>query len=248
MRLRGSACMAGLIGLTAADMEVQDALGAVRWAYDGEWVPHPVVRLTTTLPVAVTAADGVREVVRARWGFPVGAGRPVGNCRDDRLHESRMWASMYGKSHCLFAATGIYEMTQQGGKKQSWWFRRRDGRPIVMPGLVSERTIRHADGTTSRRLCAGIITTAPSAFFSRFHDRQVCALEPEEMDAWMAGGDPDGLAPLLHPPAPGSWEAVPVDARIFAKGIRELDDLLPVGDAILDDGHTPARQSTLGGF
>lgn len=39
--------MAGLIGLTASDMEVQDATGAVRWAYEGKGMicanPEPVV-------------------------------------------------------------------------------------------------------------------------------------------------------------------------------------------------------------
>ena len=45
--------MAGLIGLTAADIDIQDALGAARWEYDDKWVPHPVVRLTTTLPIAI---------------------------------------------------------------------------------------------------------------------------------------------------------------------------------------------------
>lgn len=247
--------MAGLIGLTSADLDVQDATGAVRWAYEGEWVPHPVVRLTTTLPVAVNGEDGVREIVRARWGFPVGPGRPVGNCRDDRLTESRMWASMYGKSHCLFVATGIYEMTTDAaGKKHSWWFRRSDGHPIVMPGLVSERSVQVGDGAPVKRLCGGIITTEPSPFFGAFHNRQVCVLEPAEFDAWMAGGDPEELRSLLHTPQPGAWEAVPIDGRIFGKGRREMEDLQPVGKPVVDrgDGALPdlgasgARQMTLG--
>ncbi len=247
--------MAGLIGLTSHALDVQDATGAIRWAYEGEWVPHPVVRLTTTLPVAVTADDGARQIVRARWGFPVGGGRPVGNCRDDRLTESRMWASMYGKSHCLFVATGIYEMTKDAaGNKHSWWFRRSDGHPIVMPGLVSERSVRYGDEPPVKRLCGGIITTEPSPFFGAFHNRQACVLEPEELDAWMAGGGPDELRSLLHTPAPGAWEAVPVHDRIFAKGRREMEDLQPIGTPLRDpgDGSFPdlarsgSRQTTLG--
>lgn len=247
--------MAGLIGLTSSDIDVQDALGAVRWAYEGEWVPHPVVRLTTTLPVAVTAEDGLREVTRARWGFPVGGGRPIGNCRDDKLTESRMWSSMFGTSHCMFASTGIYEMTKDAaGRKHSWWFRRTDGHPIVMPGLVAERKVQYGDEEPLKRLCAGIITTEPSPFFAAFHNRQVCVLEPSEFDAWMAGGEPEDLRQLLHTPAPGAWEAVPVDDRIFAKGRREMEDLVPIGPPVIDpgDGSLPdmkgsgARQMTLG--
>lgn len=233
--------MAGLIGLTAADIDVQDALGAVHWNYDGEWVPHPVVRLTTTLPVAVDTEAG-RTVVRARWGFPVGGGRPIGNARDDRLTESRMWKSMLGKGHCLFAATGIYEMIKTEGSKQSYWFRRRDGRPIVMPGLVGERNM---DG--EKRLCGVIITTAPDDFFAQYHDRQVCALDAEGADAWMAARDVDDCIALLAPPPNDAWEAVPVDDRIFAKGRREMEDLVPVGEPERwgDTPRPSSRQATL---
>ncbi len=214
--------MAGLIGLTANDMEVQDALGAVHWDYQGQWAPHPVVRLTTTLPIAVQSE--VREIRRARWGFPVSAGRAVGNCRDDKLTESPLWASMFGKRHCMVAATGIYEMVRENGIKTSYWFRRRDGRPIIMPGLVSERNIEG-----HLRLCCGIITTQPNQFFGRFHDRQVCVLEDDEMDAWMAAGHPGDMRRLLHAPADEDWEAVPVDNRIFQPGRRIMSDLQPLG-------------------
>jgi len=215
--------MAGLIGLTSSDIEVQDATGAVRWAYEGEWVPHPVVRLTTTLPAAITAADGVREVRRVRWGLPVGP-RPVGNARDDKLVASPLWSKMLGTGHALFVSSGIYEMVQGPDGKRSYWFRRRDGRPIVMPGLVAPRRL---DG--EERLCGAIITTAPNRFFGRYHARQVCSLEPDRLDDWM-GADAQTALDLLRPAPEDAWEAVPVDDRIFAKGRREMDDLVAVGE------------------
>jgi putative SOS response-associated peptidase YedK len=217
--------MAGLIGLTASDIEIQDALGARRWEYDGDWIPHPVVRLTTTLPIAVNR-EGGRTIVRARWGFNVGPGRPIGNARDDRLTSSRMWSAMLGKSPCLVAATGVYEMVREP-EKTSYWFRRRNQEPIVMPGLCGERTVKG-----EKVVCAAIVTTDPNPFFKRFHNRQVCSLAPEEVDAWMSQGDPDSLIKLLHPPADGEWEAVPVDDRIFKPGRIELEDLVPVGEPV----------------
>lgn len=217
--------MAGLIGLTAADIDIQDALGASRWEYDDTWIPHPVVRLTTTLPVAVSRPEG-RTIVRARWGFDVGAGRPIGNARDDRLTESRMWKAMLGKSHCLVATTGIYEQVKKP-KKQSYWFRRRDGKLIVMPGLIGERGVKG-----EKRLCAAIVTTDPNDLFKKFHNRQVCALSPEEADAWMRGGAHDTVTALLHAPANDEWEAVPVDDRIFKHGRIETEDLIEVGPPV----------------
>ncbi|MBI4393489.1 MAG: SOS response-associated peptidase family protein [Euryarchaeota archaeon] len=215
--------MAGLIGLTAADIDLQDILKAPRWEYDGEWIPHPVVRLTTTLPVAVQKPD-VRTIVRARWGFDVGAGRPIGNARDDKLLESRLWGSMFGKSHCLVASTGIYEMIEVEGKKESYWFRRRDKKPIVMPGICG---MRHAKGED--RLCAAMITTEPNDFFGEYHDRQVCTLSSREMDAWLSNGEPKGFMKLLHAPENDEWEAVPVDGRIFRPGRVEMEHLVEQG-------------------
>lgn len=217
-------CMAGLIGLTSSDIEVQDATGAIRWAYEGEWIPHPVVRLTTTLPAAVTAEDGVREIQRIRWGFPVGP-RPVGNARDDKLQESPLWSKMLGTGHALFVSTGIYEMIQTPHGKQSYWFRRRDGQPIVMPGLVAERTLKDR-----KTLCGAIITSEPNALFGRYHARQVCSLEADQLDAWM-DADADTAMDLLAPADDAALEAVPVDSRIFGSGRREMEDLVPIGES-----------------
>ncbi|MHB8633106.1 MAG: SOS response-associated peptidase [Thermoplasmatota archaeon] len=218
--------IAGLIGLTSSDIDLQDALGVEKWEYEGPWVPHPVVRLTTTLPIAVNK-DGKRTAVRARWGFPVGAGRPVGNARDDKLATSPMWGAMVARSPCLVACTGVYEKADVEGKKTSLWFRRHDGKPIVMPGLCAPRNL---DGEA--RLCCAIVTTTPNAFFARFHDRQVCTLDRAEADRWMAARDAGTARALLHAPALEEWEAVPVDDAIFQPGRRELEHLRPVADPL----------------
>jgi len=136
-----------------------------------------------------------------------------------------MWSKMLGRQHCLVASTGIYEMVKTEAGKQSYWFRRQDGRPIVMPGLAAPRRLDDGEG----RLCAAIITTEPNAFFAGFHNRQVCSLQDAELDAWLAADTPEAALACLRGPHDDEWEAVPVDERIFAKGRRELQDLVPVG-------------------
>lgn len=217
--------MAGLIGLTAADIEIQDALRTARWEYEDKWIPHPVVRLTTTLPIAINKPEG-RTIVRARWGFDVGAGRPIGNARDDRLTESPMWRALLAKTPCLFVSTGIYEQIK-APKKTSYWFRRVDRKPIVMPGLWADRKVKGES-----RPCAAIVTTRPNAFFANFHDRQVCSLAPERFDAWMSEKEPDRALKLLKPPGEDEWEAVPVDDRVFQHGRIEMEDLVEVGPPV----------------
>lgn len=220
--------MAGLIGLTADDIVLQDALQAPKWAYEGEWVPHPVVRLTTTLPVAVPPQgdDKERTIVRARWGIQVGK-RPVGNARDDKLRDSPLWSKMLAASPCLVATTGVYEMVKHGKERTSYWFRRVDGEPIVMPGLARWKETQGED-----RVSVAIVTTEPSPFFKQFHDRQVCALGRNEADVWMTSDDVDELMGLLRPAPNEAWEAVPVHDRIFAKGRREMEDLVEVADPL----------------
>lgn len=237
--------MAGLIGLQSSDIELQDALGLVKWELD-DWIPHPVVRLTTTLPVAVNK-EGVRTGVRARWGFPVGGGRPVGNARDDRLLESPMWSGMLGKTPCLVAATAVYEQAEVNGKKTSLWFRRIDGKPILMPGLCAPRKTDPASGEA--RLCCAIVTTAPNAFFGQYHDRQVCEVTRAEADQWMTGQPKEDAMRLLHAPRLEDWEAVPVDDQIFKPGRREDEHLQPIGDPLRWTGAAApkrtARNATL---
>jgi putative SOS response-associated peptidase YedK len=213
--------VAGLIGLSAADIDVQDAMGAIRWKYDGEWKPRPVVRLTTSIPVAVKEG-GERVVVRARWGFDVGQGRPIGNARDDKLLESRMWAPLL-KTPCLVAATAVYEQVRGGKEKTDYVFRRVDGRPIVMPGLSGLRKVKGEE-----RLCAAIVTTEPNRFFKQFHMRQVCTLSKAEADQWMDESTPELRVDLLHAPADDEWEAVPIEGA-FARGIINEGDVKEVG-------------------
>jgi putative SOS response-associated peptidase YedK len=229
--------MAGLIGLTSADIEIQDMLRAARWEYEGTWIPHPVVRLTTTLPIAVNKPEG-RTIVRARWGFDVGAGRPIGNARDDRLTESGLWSSMLGKSHGLVCSTGIYEKAEVDGVMTPLWFRRVDGKPIVMPALVGERKSKEGE----KRLCCAIVTTQPNDFFGQFHDRQVCALDAKAADAWMAAGSQEEAMRLLHAPRNEDWEVAPVDNRIFQHGRVELEHLKEVGAVIRWSGKAVPRK------
>ena len=77
--------------------------------------------------------------------------------------------------------------------------------------------------------CYDITHFEVSDFFADFHNRQVCSLQDAELDAWLAADTPAAALACLRGPHDDEWEAVPVDERIFAKGRRELQDLVPVG-------------------
>lgn len=101
-----------------------------------------------------------------------------------------------------------------------------------MPGLCGVRRLHD-----EKRLCAAIITTKPNAFFAGYHDRQVCTLEDDELDAWMTASGPEEALRLLQPPDVDAWEVVPVDDRIFGRGRPELEDLVPIGEPERWEGH-----------
>jgi putative SOS response-associated peptidase YedK len=216
--------VAGLIGINAEKMELVDALQKGRWELEA-WNPRPVVRLTNRIPVA--RREGAEVVLRAaRWGFPIGPSRPVGNARDDRLLESPLWRGLLETGRCLVAATGVFEMVK-GEEKRYYWFRRADGRLLVMPGLCGERGVGD-----EVRLCAAIVTTAPNRFFAQFHERQVATLSESEAAAWLSAPDASSAVRFLHGPAEDEWEAVPVSARVFAHDRRDAEGVPVVGAPI----------------
>lgn len=207
--------MAVLLGLTSSREEIQNALRAVDWEFDG-WEPRSVLRVPEQVPIGVNAPQG-RSVVEARWGFSVGRS-DLGIVQEDRVETNRLFSGMLGRSPCLFAASGVYVEAHDGAV---FWMRRQDGDPIVVPGLASVRPVGRKEV-----LCAALLVTEANVFHSRFSPRQLCALRKEEVDEWMYATTTDEALRYLHPPAEEDWEAVPV-AEIPATG-----DPVVTGDAL----------------
>jgi putative SOS response-associated peptidase YedK len=42
---------------------------------------------------------------------------------------------MHANRHCMIPAKGFYEWREEDGKKQPYYFARKDGRPIMFAGL-----------------------------------------------------------------------------------------------------------------
>lgn len=208
--------MAVLLGLTHPREDILNALRAVEWDYP-DWEPQPVVRVPQRVVVGVNLPRG-RTAMPARWGFAMGR-TDVGVVQDDRVETNRLFSSMLGRSPALFPASGVYV---EGGDGGTHWMRRRDGRPIVIPGLASVREVGR-----SEELCAVMLVTEANVFHSQFSPRQVCALRPEEVDEWMYATTTDEALRFLHPPAEEDWEAVPVAGVPAADG-----EPVPVGEPV----------------
>ena len=241
--------MAGLEGIDASTMEVIDALGAVRWAYEpDDPIARPLVRHADRLPVSVNA-NGERVIEQGRFGMPGFQGRLITNARSEKLTEARSWKALFGRTqhHCLTAISYVVE--RDAAKKKSYRIQRRDGRLMVVPGLSAVRHYSFAStGNEYDDLGHVQVTADANDFVATVHDRFVCELAtPKARDAWMSpeGRDEQELLALLHAAPNDAYEMVPIANDVW-KRRHDPDAVRPTGEALVwEGGAGPTAQRTL---
>ena len=207
-------------GVRPEGVELVEALGA-------DVVEPEVLALTARNNLAPTDALPVlrrdalgRHLMLARWGVPRhGGGGIVINARDDKLR-GPMWRTMLARGRAVVPLKGFYEW--QRPQRQPWFFRRRDGQLLLLAGLLLE----NADG-----LHAAIVTTSPSGDIGGIHDRMPAVLEPDMVEPWLHGGDPEMLTALVHPADDGTLERYAVGKRVNDVRNQEPDLLQPLAPA-----------------
>lgn len=190
-------------GVRPEGVEIVEAIAAD--VVDPEVLALPARNnLAPTDPLAVLrrGASRGRQLSVARWGVPRHGGGIVINARDDRLR-GPMWRTMLARGRAVVPLRAFYEWQRR--QRQPWLFRRRDGQLLLLAGLVLE----DAEG-----LHAAIVTTSPSGDIGGIHDRMPAVLEPDMLEPWLRGGDPELLAALVHPAADGTLERYAVGKAV----------------------------------
>lgn len=266
--------MAGLEGIDAASMEIVDALQA-RFVYDEQTrIVRPLVRHADFVPVAVhgaavraakakggetaasfgEAADDERVIARVRFGMPGFQGRLITNARDDKLREARSWKALLGKPqhHCLTAVSYVVERAGKdvrpvGGIEPGGTYRiqRRDGRPMVVPGLCAVRHLSFSStGNEYDDLCHVQITTEADRLVGTIHDRFVVDLaDAAARDAWMAA-DVEACMALLRSAPDEAYEMAPVSGDVWTRR-KDPDAVEPVGRPVAWEDVQDKGQRTL---
>jgi len=180
------------------------------------------------LPV-VARRDGRNELVVARWGFPIPQ-RPSGvfNARIENVASSGLWRGMWGAGHCAFVVRGFYEWRRDD--RTPFFLHRTDGQPMVLGGLVGERTVQ---GET--KLCFSLVTCPPNGTVARVHDRMPVVLEPDDARAWIdaeATGEA-ALAGLAVPAAEGVLSMHPVGPDVGSIHNDRPDLMEPRGPEVV---------------
>lgn len=125
---------------------------------------------------AVTFSSGT-------WGFrPASAGervpRPI-NARAETVATSRYFSGAFAHRRALIPADGWYEWRlEEGGRKQPYYFSRRDGQPLMFAGLWEPTS----SGTD--RTCL-IITQPAAQEFASIHHRMPVVLDPACWRDWL---------------------------------------------------------------
>jgi putative SOS response-associated peptidase YedK len=187
----------GRFTLTASGEELAEAFGL-----DDTPVLAPRYNIAPTQAVAVVRAEGPegrRALSLLRWGLLPRATaetkRPLINARAETASSTPSFRDAFARRRCLIPASGFFEWTGAGKKRQPWYFRMATGRVFAFAGLW-EPPFDPVETPT-----ATILTTEPNEITRPVHDRMPVILAPGDYARWL---DPrtaglGGLRPLLLP-------------------------------------------------
>jgi putative SOS response-associated peptidase YedK len=167
--------------------------------------------------------EGERRLGELRWGLvpswakDTSIGSRMINLRADTVSEKASFLKTLQKRRCILPADGFYEWKDmgKGRKKQPFFIRAKDGRPLGLAGLWEVWKDRSDQDAEWLRTCT-VITTEPNATLSALHDRMPVVLPPEAWDTWLDRDvtDIDVLTRLLVPAPDDLLELWPVSPDV----------------------------------
>ena len=212
--------MCNLYAMTRGQQAIRELAGAMRDT-TGNLPAMPAIFPDHAAPIVRTGADGVRELVLARWGMPSPAFALHGKKVDKGITNVRNTASPHWRrwlapaSRCLVPLTSFSESaTGDDGKATPVWFALGDDRPLAFFAGVQTRwtsTRKLAEGEVTADLF-GFLTTEPNAEVGAVHPKAmpVILTTPEQFETWLTA--PWAEAAALQRPLPDGA------LRIVARG------------------------------
>ena len=180
----------------------------------GNLQPLPGIYPDYPAPIVRTGADGVRELVTARWGMPSPAFALEGKAVDRgvtniRNTASPHWRRWLGEAHrCLVPFDAFSEPGRIDGRFVPRWFARPGGEPAFFAGIWCRWTSvrKKAEGEVTVDLF-GFLTTEPNAEVSAIHPKAmpVILTRPDELETWMTAPWAKAMA-MQRPLSDGALE------------------------------------------
>lgn len=209
--------MAGLVGVTPEHIDEIDPLLKLRKLW-----PHglPIVRPMYHTPILLKDKEK-DEVAWKNARFGIARSFSSFNARSENFESSRMWKSLFGKSHAVAPLSYIVEWKQEEGERVPYLISRKDGKLLMTPALLAPCFDDKSD------LGFAISTREPNNFFANFHDRMVGVMTPDLVDRWLdpASSTPTNLMECIR--APDDDELVARKA-VGEVGKKKADDITPI--------------------
>ena len=215
--------MCNLYSMTKSQEAIRAAVKVMR-DITGNLPSLPGIFPDYPAPIVRTGADGVREMVKARWGMPSPAFTLQGKKVDKGVTNVRNTTSLHWRrwlgpaNRCLVPLTSFSEPTRlPDGRSVPAWFALDESRPLTFfAGIWTSWTCTRklAEGEVTCELFA-FLTTEPNAEVGATHPKAmpVILTEPAECDAWLAA--PWAEAAALQRPLPDG------SLRIVAHGEKQ---------------------------
>jgi putative SOS response-associated peptidase YedK len=161
--------------------QVTDALRQV-------WAPRWNIAPTSTIPIVIERAAGVREIGPARWSLipswsPTAAlAYPTFNARSETAGEKPTFRDSLNHRRCLIPATAFYEWKGDKGHKTPHVIRRADSRVFSFAGLYSWWTDPENDTTIATTT---ILTMDSAHAVHEVHHRMPVFITQDFYDEWL---------------------------------------------------------------
>jgi putative SOS response-associated peptidase YedK len=179
----------------------------------------PRYNIGPTQPIVTIRQEMARRVLRlVRWGLvPAWVKDPqkftlLINARAETVRDKPSFRGSMRHHRCLIPATGYYEWHREGGNKQPFYMRPKNGALFAMAGLWAEWS-----GPDGNLIDSGAVLTQPAnQALSGIHHRMPVVLPPERFDDWLNVAEIDAPEAhrLLQPVPDDFFEAIPVSSRV----------------------------------
>ncbi len=214
--------MCGRYTLAADTDELIEVFDPAHVAFD-RWEPRYNLAPTQDAPVVILGNENERRLGLMRWGLvpawadDLSIGNRLINARSETAASKPAFRDAFAERRCLVPADGFYEWRRlddaSGSRKIPYWIHQPDRRPFAFAGLWERWRPRQGGDPV---VTFTLLTTRPSRWMSRLHDRMPVILPDDEAcRSWLR---PDAgleeLGDLLRPAPEDLLEAWPVATTV----------------------------------
>lgn len=147
-------------------------------------IPFPLPNFDirpTNEHIVFVAEDGEPVAEVMKWGFqPEWSKMLLFNSRRDKL-DGRVWSKAFRERRCVIEVAGFYEWSGPKSSRQPHAISYANHAPMVLAGLFVEH-----EGVP----CYSIITTEPSQFMAKLHDREPVMLAEKDIEEYLFAKEP----------------------------------------------------------